>query len=119
MYEDIVTVKILSGTTGRTESQTLEAGDIERVVAIYKNQNNDSLVRASIKGSTSEPIAKSQPIENFRSREVEYSKDGRPISITGGQRVTITVLSETEFLADTEIDFVFIYRMQEYNNQKC
>lgn len=107
--EDVFSITVLDTTKGKTESQVLEDGaTYTRVIASWANLNNTGLVRCSIKDGSNEFIAKLQAIENFRSREVEFLKDGKPIEIVGGKKVTITIASESAFTDDTEIDFTFV-----------
>jgi predicted RecA/RadA family phage recombinase len=117
--EEVITVEIANGVNSGSGSLTLPEGKIIGVTAFYNGINNPGMVRASIRNNKNFEISKLQHINNYRSREVEYLKDGKPLATTGGQTLKVDVIASQNFTADTEIDFIFIYENEESNGSFC
>lgn len=110
--EHIISLKIDSGTSSGVATETIDAGNVIGVIAFSSspsdNHNNAGMVRTEILVNNS-PVAKNQPIDNLRSRNVPFNEDGKPLEDIGGKTVVVKVTATENFSADTEFDFVFIY----------
>jgi hypothetical protein len=110
--ENIITVKIDAQTASSVGTETLDAGNVIGVIVFSSspsnNHNNTGMVRTEILVNNS-PVAKNQPIDNLRSRNVPFNEDGKPLEDIGGKTVVVKVTATENFSADTEFDFVFIY----------
>jgi translation elongation factor P/translation initiation factor 5A len=117
--EKIISITVLSASKSGQATETLDDGEIERVVCYSSsndgNHNNTSMVRAEIV-SNGKQIASMQPVDHFRSRNVKVEEDGKPIPNVAGRKVQIVVVADENFTADTSFDFVFIYKN---NNSNC
>lgn len=110
MKDHSLAFKIDSGTPGGSFDTTPEPGNIVGCI-IYLNNGetkNPQMVTAGLKSNGAE-IAKMQPIESYRSRDVEYVKDGKPIQAQGGNLITLNIASRANFTADLYGYIVFIY----------
>lgn len=110
--EDKITVNAIAGTKTATANAVLEPGNIIGVKCFHKSISE--FVRVQIKDSSDNELSKFTSIENFRDREEEYYKSFRPMYTEGGKKVTVNLISETNFATDTTFDFVFIYDTTNY-----
>lgn len=110
--------KVESGTTGRSFDITPESGEIVGCV-IYLNNNetqNQQMVTAGIKEASGNDLAKMQPIEAFRTRDVESQKDGKPLVTQGGNLLTLNIASRATFDDDLYGYIVFVYNNDPFCN---
>jgi hypothetical protein len=114
--EEVIAIQIARGSSGGTASLTLPAGKIIGVMAYYGLLNNPGIVRAAIVDNKNVEISKTQHIDNYRSRNVEYLKSAKPLATEGGKTIKVNVIASQNFTEETEIDFIFIY---ENENPYC
>lgn len=107
--ENVITVVTESGKTSGVETLKLDEGFVTGVVVYYNSNSNQGTVRLRLTDGQGNEIAKMQNIENFRSRNVEYAKDGKPLFIKGGQTIKAQVQSTDTFSQNAEIDVIFIF----------
>lgn len=106
----IVPITIVSGTNGgSTPGITTEAGFITRAIIVSSVPNNAGMVRAAIEGTNGEKLAEMQPLEVFRSRDVNYETDGVPVNVQGGGLITLKILATANFGADFVADLILVY----------
>lgn len=108
--QNTVPVLAANATSFKKVQAVLEPGRYIGV-AVYKsaaNNNNTGTVRASIQNSAGEYIADLVHIDDYRSRDTAYLQGCKPIRVDGGSQVTITIIAEANFTADTSFDFVFV-----------
>lgn len=108
--EDVLIVKVSNGTRVATDRKQLRSGDIIGVVAYPADDTaSRGVVRARIQDSTGQDICALQNIKNYRSREAGYIQGCKPLSLKGGQAVTIEIIASEDFTSATSYDFIFIY----------
>ncbi|MFY0481659.1 hypothetical protein ACI6PS_03565 [Flavobacterium sp. PLA-1-15] len=113
-YKNIVVPLIIpAGTNSGRVTVGTESGLIKRCVIASKEPNNQGMVRALVKDSAGDKIAELQAIEIYRSRDVEYSKDGVPLNIIGGSQITYEVIATENFDSVFHSDLILIYEEQE------
>lgn len=102
--------KIDTGSSGGSFDMTPEKGNIVGCLIFLNNDEtkNPQMVTAGLKSNGAE-IAKMQPIESYRSRDVEYVKDGKPIQAQGGNLITLNIASRANFTEDLYGYVVFVY----------
>ena len=109
-YKNIVVpLVILAGTNAGKVTVGTESGLIKRCVIASKEPNNPGMVRALVKDKAGDKISELQALEIYRSRDVEYAKDGVPLNIEGGSLITYEVIATAIFAADFHSDLVLIY----------
>ena len=105
--EKTFTVEVESGETSVSKTIKLPAGNFLGVVAYPSPTTNPGIIRASIKNVGLEPVSELQHIENYRSRNCEYSKDFKDLDIPGGAEYVIEIKASAEFPEDYSVDFIF------------
>jgi len=110
--EEIQELTIPTGQSYGKVSFTPEQGKIVRCVIYTGDKNNPGFIKAGIKGSGGNELSKLQPIQNYRSREVEYAIDGKPLKVNGGQLLTFEILATAPFTAPYLATLVLIYEKE-------
>lgn len=113
-YKNFVLPLIVpSGQSTKKITLQTEDGFIKRAVIVHGASANNGVVRALIKDATGDKLAELQPVEMFRSRDVQYKEDGVPLFVKGGTLMTFEIIATANFTADYQADLVLIYEEEE------
>ncbi len=110
-----IPVLVPNGANTVTATRMTNPGKIIGVV-FYPEESglhNPGMVRASVQDSSGNTVSYLQNVNNYRSRDCEYLKGAKPLEIEGGQNLTITIVATSPFTANTNLDFIFIYEVQD------
>lgn len=105
----VIPLVVPAGATSNKVTIQTDPGFILRAVICHEEPNNLGMVRALTKGSSGDKISELQPLEIYRSRDVEYSKDGVPMNIPGGGLITYEVIATKPFDSEFQSDLILIY----------
>lgn len=102
--------KVAINSVGGSFDVTPDAGRIKRILLYLEGNEtkNPQMVTAGVVVNGNE-LLKQQPIESYRSRDVAYESDGKPLVINGGSLVTVNIASRAQFTADLYGYIVFVY----------
>ena len=106
--EHVVNVALNPGDTSVTVQSNLPQGNFIAVAAFFDDSRFPGIVRASIKDFSGFEQSKMQDIRNLRDREAGYIVGKKPLYLTGGQLISITVQSDDAIVTATSIDFIFV-----------
>ncbi len=109
ILEDKIEVIAPLGTTRARNKVTLEPGKIIGVKCFNQHGKLAEFVRVQIKDNSGFELSKLTALENFRDRDVEYSKSFKPLATDGGRPIEINIESDIPFIKTTIFDFVFVY----------
>lgn len=112
MYiEEIKQITVSAGSSTNTVQFTPPPGTIVSAIIYPQSENypTTGLVRTRIAKASGTEIAKMQPLKNFRSREVPYDQDGKPLLVDGEVALTWTIFSTADFDSDFTADLVLRY----------
>ena len=109
VQENIIYLGLSIGQKTLSVKQSLDEGKVIGVIAYHNNFTNNEFCRLAITDANGNDLAKLQNIENYRSREVEYSKDGKTLRFDGGRPVTVTAIFKDNLIVASDIEVIFIY----------
>lgn len=116
--EEAVGLIVENGTFGNKMDFTPPAGKVIGCV-IYKDdldKSNTGFVRAWIKDSYGNYLSMPQHIDNYRSRDAEYAKGGKPLNImANGQPFSWGITSTETFTDQHKAELIFIYENSQQN----
>lgn len=107
--ENIISVTVPVGTRTAVVNQDLDGGKIIAVLAYHSNFNAGEYCRLGIRDAQGNEVSKLQNIENYRSRNVEYLKDGKFLQLDGGRSAKVEVNFKANLTVEATIDVIFIY----------
>jgi|GEM_PF-364564 len=116
--EEVVNLTIASGASSGSVQFTPQPGKILGVKIFKAGGANDGLVNASVRGSNGDYLSRPQHIDNYRSREVAYMQDFKPMPYQGGSPLTWEIQATDTFSSDLVAQLIVVYAPIEDENCK-